>query len=503
MTELSHTNNSWEANLECFQSWLDNRVDILEPGLVPEPTIKVLIFLALIDANKPCTYDDLRDYFKTKNVIRGKVPDNTLRTSVSNLGKTLEKSGHAYELKASRGRFQLKLRSREKVAKEPHTEQSSVVLLLDPPAIRAEDIALTLIEKAMLPFHSLYFLEWSARWWETYSSKEAEARVKYEADAWERLGIKKRLLNANNIDIPIGMVGLAPGEGLAEIELLKKILRDGYNRKVHYIAVDSSQRLLRDHIGLLKETLTPEIESGQLLCAGVIADIFTGLSESIDRVKNEFVRRNTIKKAEDFLPSTSGLIITYLGNCLGNNYQDQETEIFSIIHSIFQNRPLDILIGVSVMRSTPDKYKRNWDDFLLQTPRHLLETKKLLVSSKSDKDYLTEFLLSKKNNDNRCPPVLPETYIVRHQIEGQIYRFYYTLSFDLKLIESLNKKTRPLPAGTLILLYSIIKYKMEKLVDGIKRCGLFNIEYDSEYHQVVDTANGIREYAVFTAYSEK
>jgi hypothetical protein len=497
--------NSWKPMSEAFLEWLGNRGNILEPGLAPEPTIKVLTFLALLESTKACTYEDIRQIFRKKNVIQGNIPDNTLRTSALNLGKTLEKFEHALELKSFRGRFQLIKRTPKlSTNTQVNTQQDPAVLILYPQAIKAEDVACVLIEKAMLSLPGLYFLEWSARWWETYSSKEAEIRVNYETGAWEHLGIKNRLSNDTNTEQIISIVGLAPGEGLAEIGLLKKILRDN-NKKIHYLAIDSSPKLLRDHIGLLKETLTPEIENGQLICAGTVADIFSGLREAVEKTRNEFKSRGTIKPELDFLPSSCSMLVTYFGNCLGNNYQDQETEFFSMVQSIFQNRPLEILVGVSVMRATPDKYIRNWDDFLLQSPRHLLETKKLLESSReSNSDELPEFILPQDNNKStRCPAVTPEPYIVRHQIEGQIYRFYYKLAFDLDLAKSLGQPTRPLPKGTLILLHSIIKYNIRTLVNGIEKCGVFNVKYDSSYHQVVDTANGKREYAVFSAYLEK
>src|SRR5437868_1604403 len=100
-------NHSWIPDSDAFLEWLDNREELLEPGLAPEPTIKVLAFLSLLDANKACSYDDIREIFQRKNVIRGNVPDNTLRTSILNLGKTLEKFQHSLQLKSFRGRFQL------------------------------------------------------------------------------------------------------------------------------------------------------------------------------------------------------------------------------------------------------------------------------------------------------------------------------------------------------------------------------------------------------------
>ncbi len=501
--EQRHTNStSWEPVTEAFVAWLGDREAILQPGLAPEPTIKVLTFLALVEAGKTCTYDELREMFSKKGVIKGTIPDITLRTSVLNLGKTLEKFGHSLELKSFRGRFQLIPRV-IKPATEifSHVQQDPVVLLLYPPAIKAEDVAHILIEKSMLSLPGVYFLEQSAHWWETYFSKDAEIRATYEADAWEKLGIRDRLSNFCDTGQLIGMVGLATGDGLAEIKLLKKIL-GSRNEKIHYLAVDSSSKLLRDHIGQLQETLAPEIESGRLICAGVLADLYTGLREAVERTRREFKRRGMIKAGQDFLPSSCSMLVTYFGNCLGNTSQDQEIEFFSMVKNVFQNRPLEILTGISVMRSVPDEFIRNWDDFLLQAPKHLLETKKLLESSRiPTSQELPEFTLPQdESNSERCPPVKPEPYIVRHQIKGQIYRFYYKLSFNLALAKCFEQVLRPLPKGTLVLLYSIIKYNIKTLVNGIEKSGLFKIKYDPNYHQTVDTLNGEREYAVFSAY---
>ncbi|MDP1603658.1 MAG: L-histidine N(alpha)-methyltransferase [Legionella sp.] len=503
MTIVDSKAQSWEIVHDVFNDWIKNREYELNICHNAKPTIKMLIFLALIDAKKTCTYNEIREIFKTKNIIKGIVPDNTLRTSILNLGKMLDKLNHELELKSSRGNFQLIPRmfmSARTIASPKH--QSPVMLLLDSPYIKAEDIAIELVEKARLPFHALYFLERSAHWWEIFSHNESQIRIQYEARSWEKLRIKDRLDNNTN-DI-ISFVALAPGEGLSEIELLKKILNENPNKTVHYIAIDLSQRLLRGHINLLKESLTTEIDQDRIICVGIIADIFYNLSETINKVRNELVNSKLINQAHDFLPTTSGLLVTYLGNCLGNYYQDQETEIFSIIYSTFPNRPLEFLVGVSVMRSTADEYKRNWDDFLLQTPKYLLETNKLFESSRSPNDqHLPEFNLPKTGTSERCPLVVPELYIVRQGIEGQVYRFYYKLEYDLKLSTSLSKGIRSLPRGTLILLYNIVKYNMHTLIHGIEAFGLFKVEYDHNFHQIIDTPNGKREYAVFSAYLSK
>lgn len=502
---LSPSYSSWEPVSEAFLEWLGERERILEPGLAPEPTIKVLTFLALLESNKACTYDEIRAIFRKKMVIKGTIPDNTLRTSVLNLGKTLEKFGHALELRSLRGRFQLITRTKKLVLAEPFNPITKNVLILDDPVFEETEIAKVFVEKSMIPFHGVYCFEWSARSWENYSRNEAEIRVPYESAALEKLGIQQRLFANPNVEAPLCIVSLGPSEGLAEIALLKKLF-NYENKKIHYLAVESSPRLLRNHMGLLKASLTIEIENEQLLCAGVVADIFSNLRETIRKARNEFKNKGIISAENEFLPPSSSLLITYFGNCLGNDGNNApEAGFFSMVHSIFPNRPLEILVGVSVMRSQPDEYKRNWDDFLLQTPKYLLETTKLFESSKEDhSSALPEFTLSNSKEDStRCPPVVAEPYVARHQIEGQIYRFYYKLAFDLKLNEYLGQEFRQLPKGTLILLYNIIKYNMHTLVLGIEKIGLFKVKYDPHYHQVIKTANGEREYAVFSAYIEE
>lgn len=487
----------WQINKIAFNLWIKNHQKQFIYGLVPEPTIKILIFLALLESNKACTYSELRKIFSSKNALSGSLSDITLRTSTLSLGKTLDKLNHPLALKSIRGNFELITRNSTK--SNISRLSSAALLLLDSNVLKAEDIACELIEKSRLPFHSLYFLEWSARWWEIFSHNESQIRVNYECESWEKLKIKDRLLS--NSPDTLNFIGLAPGEGLAEIEFLKKILIENPSIVIHYLAIDTSQRLLREHINLLKESLALEINQNRLICAGINADIFSGISETLNKVRAELIKSKAIINEEDFFPPSSGLFVTYLGNCLGNYYQDQETDVFSIMYSSFQNRPIEFLVGVSVMRKHPDEYKRNWDDFLLQTPKHLLETNKLIQSSRKEQSLgLPEFSLPLNGETDRCPSVEPETYKVRHGIEGQIYRFYYKLEYDLNLSPSLNKGIKYLPAGSLILLYNIVKYNIKTLVNGIETCGLFKIAYDENYHQIVDTPNGEREYAVFSAY---
>src|SRR3990167_8858355 len=156
----------WQADRTVFKKWLGEREDILEPGLRPEPTIKVLLFLALLEAGKTCSYEDIRDIFQAKRVIQGHLTNNTLRTSMLTLGRTLEKAEHPLKLKSTRGRFQLIPRTKNETLACSKTYHESGIILFDSPEIEAREIACELIEKSKLSFHALYFLERSASWWE-------------------------------------------------------------------------------------------------------------------------------------------------------------------------------------------------------------------------------------------------------------------------------------------------------------------------------------------------
>ncbi len=161
------------------------------------------------------------------------------------------------------------------------------------------------------------------------------------------------------------------------------------------------------------------------------------------------------------------------------------------------------------MRDIPDDFRRTWDGFLLLTPHHLLETKELHSSRPRDSKEPPEFTLPKEHEEfdrrkeERCPQVVPEPYLVSFKIEGLRYRFDYRLAFDLALGAGAASRQIHKPNGSRLTLYNIINYKMTTLVEGIKKGGLFRtVAYDPNYHERVDTPNGVREYAVFSAYLE-
>ncbi|HEX8175075.1 MAG TPA: hypothetical protein VF543_08150, partial [Pyrinomonadaceae bacterium] len=83
------------------------------------------------------------------------------------------------------------------------------------------EFARIIMTEYRLPLYYSYTFSCTAATWLKATSKEAEIRKNYEADAWERLKLND--LVANSSSSVIGVVGLATGEGLGEIELLRRI----------------------------------------------------------------------------------------------------------------------------------------------------------------------------------------------------------------------------------------------------------------------------------------
>ena len=505
---------NFETDEGKFRDWLGDRAGILSPGLKVEPTIKVLSFLALHSADESCSYDDIKRIFEQHQVIKtGEVPNVSLRSALHSLGIALKESGHPLQLaRTGRGTFQLVPNNEPMGAKRIEDERA---LILEHPAINATEVARQIVEDGRIPFQALYFLEWSARWWEAYSGEEAEIRAPYECSSIEKLGVLKRLFPDRRERMCF--LSLAPGEGLAEIRILKELLRNSHGEEaeseqiqIHYLAIDSSPRLLRDHIGLVKEAFRPELRAGNLICAGVVADIFTGIAQSVDEVRAKFSGRakGTIPRGGKFFDESWPVLVTYLGNCLGNE-QFNEHRIFSSVYSSLLHRPLEFLVGVSIMHGEKESYKRIWDDFLLQTPRHLLDANLLISHQTPESKALREFELAEEGmprfgdiNNRRCPEVVPRDYQPFDGIRGQVYSFEYRLEFDLSTaIEGVKR-----PATSLVTLYDIIKYDLKSLANGIRRRGIFEVEFIDEGESpdyaalIVETENGKRKYQVFSAF---
>jgi hypothetical protein len=508
--------SKWSIDEEQFRNWLNTREAEFEPALDPVPTLKALVFLALLDQREPCTYEELGRVFEKQKVVNGTIPVASLRVALSELGSILNRNEHRLQVRSFKdGQRAVKF---ELVPRNYNQNGFNKIIFINEPTEKSSEIAEFLLENQSLPFHSLYYLPRSACWWVTFSSQDAEARKHYEADTWERLKLKELVESAfdagpaSNAPTVVGVLGLATGEGLGEIELLRNILAEGHT--VHYLAVDLSPVLLVTHIETIRESFEQELKDGHLLCAGVLVDVFSELDKAVAQARAKFVSSGVLLREDEFMPQDCPIIATYLGNCLGNDAPDRENTIFASICKGFpNNRPLVILVGVSVVRevdgtAVPDTYTRSFDEFLLQTPHHLLNNIGILRSIKppESSDYYDEFTIPDEKPGEyleerrscrlrRSPDVDPKPYAASHGIEGHIYRFYYRLDFDLEM----PKKRLRIPAGTEIALYTIIKYNMKTLIEGITK-RRFQILYDDNYQLRLEVNDVVRQYAVFVAY---
>jgi hypothetical protein len=296
-------------------------------------------------------------------------------------------------------------------------------------------------------------------------------------------------------DKVVGVLGVAIGEGWGEIELLRKVLARGDT--VHYLALDLSPILLAAHIEIVREVFERELLEGRLVCAGFLGDAFADLELAVEACESHFRSRKVFSLQQDFLPEAAPLLVTYLGNCLGNDSNDREELIFDAIATAFTSHNLvSILVGISVMRSSADSYSLSSNDFFLQIPRYLTNEIKLLRSARSKsaaEPAEFEMGAGSASSGRRMPPVTPRAYR-SGVIEGEIYDFHYTLDFDLEFSGE-NLKAE---AGTRLLLYSVTKFQPRSVVDFIDRIG-YSVVYNHNYHNRVETAFGPREYAVLLA----
>src|SRR5262249_28291114 len=156
-----------------------------------------------------------------------------------------------------------------------------------------------------------------------------------------------------------------------------------------------------------------------------------------------------------------------LGNCLGNDEQHHEDQLFVTVQQAFgQDRLLALLLGVSVMGPKPEPYPRETWNFFLQTPHHLLSNYGLLESDGRDElHFRAGDRGANERFKARCVEDFPRdaaaNYRAAYGLRGAVYHFYYQLGHNLRLA---SDRRLVLKAGKRILLYSIIKYDVASLV---------------------------------------
>jgi hypothetical protein len=348
-----------------------------------------------------------------------------------------------------------------------------------------------------LPFACLYSTYRAAAWWLSFSTKTAAEKKVYEADALDAYGIPDRLAAAAT-EGRICIVALAPGEGLGESEMLRRLLKRKDKLNIDYLAVDTSDILLMSHSKLIQERFPDELRSGRLRYCPVMGDLY--------RLK-ALLPQARLKMGEGFL-KPSPTLCTFLGNCIGN-YENHEWDFFKSVTEAFGNaRPLAFLVGASVLRrkgakedGPPVEEKYTLDPFLLETPRHLLHDLDLLIST----DAKGEPIPLEKNREFLYDAEAPEfkriipaqDYSSPQGIRGQVYRFYYTLKHRLTTWDG----KQVIPAGERILLYSIIKFELESLARFLEARGFDVKSPPADYPcQVIVEGEEAFKYGVLAAF---
>jgi hypothetical protein len=245
-------------------------------------------------------------------------------------------------------------------------------------------------------------------------------------------------------------------------------------------------------------------------------------------LRDEFKKRGQFNYlAQGFLPNGSGTLVSILGNLIGNlENRASEWTYFQPILEGLKGHDLAFLLGVSVQQKggngkvIQEKYTRDLDKLLLETPRYLTHELRILKSHQPDKgeesNEAREFFLpedDEKKKVKRCPSVQVEGYqgdysvraekgtVEKKHIKGDIYEFFYITQWDLSM--EMGVETLTVPERTALLLYNIIKFDLDTLIAFLKSKGLEEPHPDS----VKEYKVGERAYAVLAViprlYSEQ
>src|SRR5271166_51951 len=95
----------WTIRPTAFRLWSESHTTAFGPGFDREPTAKSLVFLALLEQvgeQGPTSYQTIEEIIALHNVVEGKIPRPSLRVAISELGRSLDKLGHRFQLEATR-----------------------------------------------------------------------------------------------------------------------------------------------------------------------------------------------------------------------------------------------------------------------------------------------------------------------------------------------------------------------------------------------------------------
>jgi hypothetical protein len=505
-----------DFDMDAYHRWRDEvGTEVAYEINLSRPSLKVLVCLALLERKGiPTSYDEILETIQNRGIYKQSSATQTLeqlfpkegmRVAVSNLTHVLRSKGHSLELVSQRVGREARMVLRARQSDDSTQNLSSVreesrqgrgdFLRLKEPLIEPLSIARSLLrDGGGLPFASAYSTYRAAAKWLSFSNSYSHQKRHYEANAFEAYNLDEIVLKGTS---KINVVSLAPGEGLGETELLAKVLKKHSAEnglKVKYLAVDTSEILLRSHSILVNERFSNEIASGILEPQFVVGDLY-----ELKRVLSAIRSRNQ----NNFMES-GPVLCTFFGNCLGNNEYHEWQYFKSLLEAFPRNRPIASLVGVSLVRTNakgrPIQEKYSLDPFWLETPRHLLYELELLKSLSPDQKSIplnenSEFIPSEDPSGvaSYIPFAQYETNI---GVKGVVYRFYYKLKNDLATSDGQERMCR----GQQIHLYSIIKYDLSSLIRSIQERG-FSVKSPPENYEVQRITSGEEEfrYGVFAA----
>ena len=436
-----------------FDKWVGYRKGLLKRlGMRLKPNLIAAVLLALHDLrNQSVDTKQISTHIQNQGVCDFTPSLASISTALSRIGKKLNSDSV------------LKL---EFLENKPGTKEQNVLLTLNRPdripiavdygELRDKNVWENEIIKELLsqnfpylPAKALYLLSSTANDWIHFSRSLSRSKAKYESSFWQENKLDTWFHPENTKNAELNVVSLGTGEGLGEIELLKRIVADLPNCKINYLCLDSSRHLLRSHCDEIREEL---YASKNLKIAGIRSDVF--------EIQNAIKRADTLfqdKYGYDFLGQDAPLIVTCFGNVLGNFYQ-REFDLVRSIQECCSYKKLAIVFGVASAARTKEKYDE--DDSFFEFPLHTLQ--KLVEMGLVKIGFQKEFDLKTARAQNRLTVDGPNEYSVSvrqstESIKGRTHEFYYSLRGDIKG----KADSRQVLAGTKILLMQIIKYDIE------------------------------------------
>lgn len=506
---------SFEINKVKVSDWISGWEESFGSISSDPSSIKTLIYLTLLERQDEMTsYQNIADELKSRGIVEGEMDDFTpLRNGMAQIVNAL-KTHHLYEIEnrknGKESSFRLKRRSQPAVKNNNHAARGGrIVRVLDDSDLKpsTEFVAAKLMRDRRMPFYGIYLPMRAASRWVLYSEGEAKERSKYEGEECERL-LSEWLSKYREKELSI--IGLGVGEGIGEIEIIRRLLdkNPGFSR-IHYCAIDTNVHLLMDHVERLRDKFKDEIKTHRLVCGVICGNFLEDFSKLIQRLRTEFVESGQFVASEQgFLPNT-GTLVSILGNVVGN--LEQRASEWSYFHPVLEELKgydLAFLLGVSVQQTEqkkgakiPEKYPKDLEDLLLATPRYLTHELTMLTTQQpEDSEDAPEFILpeDEREKEKRWPEVVQLDYqgdgLVRGaHVEGQIYEFFYRTQWDLSM--NLDGEELRIPAETDLLLYNIIKFNKDRLIEFLESKGLFRSRHEP-HPGAINSGNEDRRYVV-------